>query len=561
MKRNIERILLFGIVIVALFLRFYQLGSIPNGLYQDETAIGYNAYSILTTGKDEYGRKFPLYFKSFGDYKLPVYVYATVVPIKLLGFTDAAPRIPSAIFGVATVILLFFFTRKLTGKSDLALMSAFMLAINPWHLHYSRATFEVSIGLFFFLAGSMFFLYLDKQKKLFLLSSVICFVIALYTYNLTRLLAPLLFGAFCFLNWSKLKTVSKIEKISAIAIGFVLLVPFFLTIFSSEGAASARGTLITSSGVIQAGILEHRSYFVMMPEVITKIFLNKYILTLFEYARHIASYFSADFLFLKGSMHGNHGIGVMGQLYLFEIITILTGIIVACKQKKEWVKSLFVWGSIVILTVSLTREAPHATRSFFILPVLVIFSSYGILSIFHSFKEKKSIIGRMPYIALFIGALFSVFYYFSAYYYRFPITYAKEWRSTDKELTQLINSQISQVNKVIVDDESGYIYSSYLYYSKFSPQEFMDTVKREADDNEGFSKVSSFGKLEFRKIDWTKDLLLPNVFIVTSAANRPAEATDFQKLQFPQRPVVLSVKEELMMFPVTDESYVLVKTK
>ena len=51
--------------ILAIFLRFTQLGQIPLGLNKDETAIGYNAYSILKTGRDEYGNYMPLYFKSF----------------------------------------------------------------------------------------------------------------------------------------------------------------------------------------------------------------------------------------------------------------------------------------------------------------------------------------------------------------------------------------------------------------------------------------------------------------------------------------------------------------
>src|SRR3990167_8742234 len=74
-----------AILVLAGFLRMYRLGDIPNGLYQDETAIGYNAYSILQTGKDEYGKTFPLYFQSFGDWKLPVYIYVTVPSVAFFG--------------------------------------------------------------------------------------------------------------------------------------------------------------------------------------------------------------------------------------------------------------------------------------------------------------------------------------------------------------------------------------------------------------------------------------------------------------------------------------------
>ncbi len=67
--------MLLVVFLATLFLHFYKLTSIPSGLNQDETSIGYNAYSVLTTGKDEYGKSYPIYFKSFGDEKLPVYIY------------------------------------------------------------------------------------------------------------------------------------------------------------------------------------------------------------------------------------------------------------------------------------------------------------------------------------------------------------------------------------------------------------------------------------------------------------------------------------------------------
>jgi len=68
-KRNKIFIIYTAIFALAVYLRLFQFGEVPNGLYQDETAIGFNAYSILETGKDEYGKDFPLYFRSFGDYK------------------------------------------------------------------------------------------------------------------------------------------------------------------------------------------------------------------------------------------------------------------------------------------------------------------------------------------------------------------------------------------------------------------------------------------------------------------------------------------------------------
>ena len=75
---KIKNWLLIGILVLAAALRLVNLSSVPPHLTQDEASLGYNAYSILKTGKDEYGQLLPVVFKSFGDYKPGLYIYLTV---------------------------------------------------------------------------------------------------------------------------------------------------------------------------------------------------------------------------------------------------------------------------------------------------------------------------------------------------------------------------------------------------------------------------------------------------------------------------------------------------
>src|SRR3989338_4459229 len=113
-KRSISRyIILIAIVALGFLLRIFKLGEVPVSLSWDEAAIGYNAYSIVQTGKDEYGTAWPLLFKSFNDYKLPGYVYSTALSIKLLGLSDFAVRLPSALFGTLTILAFYFLLRSL----------------------------------------------------------------------------------------------------------------------------------------------------------------------------------------------------------------------------------------------------------------------------------------------------------------------------------------------------------------------------------------------------------------------------------------------------------------
>ena len=563
MQKWKEFILLALLFFLAAFLRFYRLSEIPNGLYQDETAIGYNAYSIIQTGRDEYGKFMPLYFKSFGDWKLPVYIYLDTIPIKFFGLNEFAVRFPSALFGVLTVMTLYFFVKKLTEDKFLAFASSFFLAINPWHLHYSRATFEVSIALFLFLFGSLFLINSFGSRKFgsFFLGTL-CFILALYSYNLTRLLSPILFILILIFFGDKIKTIKKEERILTIIVSLVLMLPFLLTFFQTAGFNSSKGTLIFSSAQVIAPLVEFKSYLIYLFPLLSKIFFNMPILQAWHYLQNAAGYLSVDFFFIQGSSHGNHGIGNVGQFYLFELPFILTAIFSILKNKIKWGFFLLLFSLMVILVASFTREVPHATRSFFLTAPFEIFSAFGLIIILNQIKNIKNVNIKIIILGLLsIIILHNIIYYFTSYYVRFPILYAKAWRSEDKDLSSYIKNNESGFDKIIFDEKAGFIYSSLLFYTKYPPVLFQSVVKREEDDSEGFSKVNYFGKYEFRNIDWSKDYKEKNVMIISSVDNLPKEITPKKTFFYPLRPVVISLKQKIISYPVREQAYVLVETK
>ena len=183
-------IILIGVVFLAAFLRFYQLGINPPSLAWDEAALGYNAYSIGETGRDEFGRFLPYdYFASFGDYKPPLYVYAAVLPVKIFGLNEFAVRFPSAFFGTLTVLLTYFLVKELFPKlkdSWLPEIAAFFLAISPWHTQLSRAAWEANLASFFVVLGVLLFLKSLKGRGWFLILSGLAFVATFYTFNSSR---------------------------------------------------------------------------------------------------------------------------------------------------------------------------------------------------------------------------------------------------------------------------------------------------------------------------------------------------------------------------------------
>src|SRR3989344_9236296 len=159
-----KKTLLVIVILLAAFLRLYKLGSYP-ALNADEAAIGYNAYSLLQTCKDEHGNAWPIHFQSFNDYKPGLYFYLVMPFVKILGLNEWSVRLPNAIVGIATVYLIYIFVVELfkkesTGNGEqfneplLALISAFMLAVSPWHLHFSRGGWEANVATFLMLLGT-----------------------------------------------------------------------------------------------------------------------------------------------------------------------------------------------------------------------------------------------------------------------------------------------------------------------------------------------------------------------------------------------------------------------
>ena len=199
-SKFVTRYTLLLIILLALFLRVWRLGVNPPHLTPDEAALGYNAYSILRTGRDEYGKLLPIIFKSFGDYKPGLYVYLTVPFVGLFGLNELAVRLPSALAGVLAVYLIYRVVLEVfkenTSKINyqrLAMMASFLLAISPWHIHFSRGAWEVNVSLTLTLAGIYFFFRacsplgksLQKPKLLILFSIFFFFLLPFFLLGQT----------------------------------------------------------------------------------------------------------------------------------------------------------------------------------------------------------------------------------------------------------------------------------------------------------------------------------------------------------------------------------------
>ena len=434
MKKFRYYLFLVAIIFLAFTLRFYNLGTVPSGLQQDESSIGYNAYSILETGKDEYGKSLPIAFKAFGEYKLPLSIYLTTGSFAIFGVSELSLRLPSALFGLLTVVLVYFLVFEMYGNRNLALISSFLLSINPWHIHFSRGAYEVTPALFLITLGVYLFLVFIRKKSLLILTgSLTALVLSLYGYNIARLFIPTIIVLLGVIFYKKISGINKSGLLVSIIIPCIALIPFVVSLLSKGGFDSTKGTLIPTSAVVQAENLQTRSYILQSSPIASKILFNTPVSDVLFYLKNVVSYVDGDFFFGNGPSHGNHGIGNVGLFHVWEILTLIIGVVTLTRRNDKNKLILFGWTAGVILIASFTREAPQATRSFFAVAPLTIISAVGLYEMFSRVLKLKKY-STIVLISLLLFGIYSFAYYAASYFYKFPVQYAKEYRSEDKRL-------------------------------------------------------------------------------------------------------------------------------
>lgn len=537
-KYLLTLLLIFGLAVV---LRFYNLANVPPGVNRDEASIGYTAYSLLQTGKDEYGRFLPVSLQSFGDWKLPLYIYVTAVSVKVFGLTEFAVRFPSAIFGSLTILLTYILVKEFFGSKQekLALLTAFLLAISPWHLHLSRVGSEANTAVFLTIAAIILFLKAIKGKVWFLIPSSILFAFTYYTYAGNHIFSTLLvLGIIIFYK-------DKIPRNTWTYISIVLFIVLSGFIFSKTLLVADK-TKISGVSIFGDPALIHTKIELLrdqhkVPTSLTaKILHNPLVFSLEKITQNYLSAFSPEFLFIRGGTNNAHNIENFGNMYLVESLFLFIGIssLIVLKKRKEE-KVILYWFFIAPIAASITKDAPHTARMMSILPILPLVVAVGIIYFIQIIGINR-LVKLLAISGISILFLLNFMIYMERYYVHLPYNEAGHWGSGYKKLNKLTQKKEFINNKVVISkpEESPYIF--ILFYSKYDPAKYQREALRYPPTSDGFVHVKGFGRFEFRHIDWSSEIKVPGVLLVDS----PLMISDFTKKQkFKTQEIVLPNKE------------------
>ena len=472
MSKN--KLLLILILILSAVLRFYKLGTNPPALDWDETAHGYNAYSILKTARDEYGYKLPLYFRSFDDYKPPIYTYLVVPSVAIFGLNNFAVRFPSAFLGVGSVLFTYLIVFELLKKKEIAYMSALFLAISPWHLQFSRVAFETNSTIFFTLLGTWSFLKGIKSEKFklmgFMSLASIAFGLNLFMYHNSRVFIPLFSIGLMIIFKDKILNSKKYLVLPAtIALIFsIMLIPIITSI---SGLLRFKGTTIFTD----INPLERSSQEIAYDKnhgmyLIGVIFHNRRLAYVPMIIKNYLSHLNPTFLFFTADMDRHHA-PEMGLLYLWDLPFLIAGTFFLINKNfdKKSKTILIVWFLLAPVAASVTGGVPHALRSEIYLPVFQFFIAIGFYYLYLSLKKNKLFLFS-SIILLTLNFLF----YLHQYYIHLPIEFSKSWLFGRKEAVLFTESVKQNYDKVIVSTKLEQPHEFWLYYLKYDPKKYQE---------------------------------------------------------------------------------------
>lgn len=539
---DMKKFILGGIIVLAIFLRFWQLGAVPVSPDWDEAALGYNAYSILKTGRDEYGTWLPRTLRSFDDYKPPLYAYLAVPSVALFGLNTWATRLPAAVMGVLAVIgayaLVIELFRQLHAKAKkqisefsagvFALSTTFLLAISPWHLQFSRIAFEANVGVTLNIWGLVAF-FRGLVSLPWMAISAFFFGLSLYAYHSERVFVPLLLLVLSVL-WRKELFADRKRVMIGIIIGLLTVSPLIPVVLDKTSVTRLKGTSTLSD---QTGLLK-RSVSKLeddrkVGDRVGAIFDNRRIVYAKTLLDGYMSHFSLRWLFLTGDNDRHHAPD-NGLMYLWELPFLLWGIFAVWRAGGRVAAMLFAWLLIAPVAASPTSETPHAIRTLVILPALQIFVSAGILNVLGRIKTRLlPTRHRVPWVSLGVAGLVltgvaaNILFYFHMYFVHLNAEYSKFWQYGYKEAVEYAQAHKSEYDKIVVSTSLEQPHMFFLFFTKYDPVKYLAAG---GTSSGGFAEVKNrFDTYEFRPIDnWAKELHDGSVLYIGSPRELPGDA-------------------------------------
>ena len=454
---------------------------------------------------------FQLIFPSYGDYKLPVYIWMTSLSVKLIGVSEIAARMPSALIGILQIVLVFQLVKVVFSESEKnkrtlrrkAAMIAMTLAITPWSITFSRTGFEGHTGQFFLTLG-VYFLFKSKQRKAFLLLASAAAVVSVYSYFSVRYVWPIVYVSFflCSIDLAifKKKNIQTMTKTAILPLLWCTI-PFILwglcllpMIRSPLYAESERFRLDTDSILKNHDeIVESNRYRSLSGNTVeSRIIYHRWWLTLRELMKNYSDHLDFRYLFLTGDPNSRHGTGAVGIFSITLFPFLFFGIKKMWENDKRSLAFLIIWWLAALLPASVPTDTPHALRSINALSPLVLIVGYGVSEFFlRANTHHNKILLILKCVCLGLITLHTL-HFIHDYFSHYPSRSAYEWQDGYKQTVEVVMARYPDVSKVWMNQSDTRLYLWFMIYGGFTPDQ-IQTAQYDTFYLKKMGKISTQG--------------------------------------------------------------------
>jgi hypothetical protein len=500
------------ILALALLLRVWGFGQIPIGLNRDEAALAYNAFSIGKTGRDEHGVRWPVSILSFGDQKLPGYVYTLVPLVGTFGLHPWVARLPSLIAGLVNIFLLgkilqiFLVHQKRSQQNLLSWLGMLTMAVSPWAIHFSRVAYEANLATCFFLAGLLSFLMcLDATKgrqRWLLLFTALSLNLSLLTYHSYQVFLPLLLVGVVVIYGRKILEFDRLGLLGGILLTLLTFLLFWQGGILQANSVKGSGLTLLTGQHLSLAYTPERAALNWLPPVLQKLAANKATAGMSVLTRNWIQVWSPGWLFVTGSDHSIHNPGHMNNLPLWSLPLMVLGLLYFWNNRKlASMQLLLVWLIAASLVPALTIVPQHTTRAIALFPALSILVSLGLAELWNVWPLTNKI-WKIVLPGFLVVIVWSTLLSFPRYLTQYTRLDPQARQDQYHHLAQALARYQAQSYQVITQSPSSSPYIWYLLETKYDPTKYFASHENYPADVEGFVHVKRIENIFFETLNW-----------------------------------------------------------
>lgn len=469
------------LIIIGLFLRLYKLDSVPYGLTNDNVGAYYASSILMKTGKNFDGVFLPRSFQLDNSFSAGfVYFYAPFT--MLLPKSPFAVRFPAVLASLIAIWLLYKVAYNLFNNRNIALLSAVVLSVSPWHIHMNRGAYDGPISLFVILFLYALLLFIRYKN---ILPMIIAFPLAYYVYHPIKIFL-LAFIPFISINYLQFLFSQK-RKVFLFGIVFFVTVISFFVVIKQEGV-NRQEVLLWSNQSNASSFVNWERTVNLAPQFMRVLFSNKVTYYGFEIASRYMDAFSFNRLFISGE-GGIYGTYRHGFFYLIELGFFIVGLYYLV-TKRTYKESIIVLGGLFIapLPTAFSSDFSMALRSISMLPFMSIIIGCGMFYLTEYIGTFRRF--SVPITTLiFLGYMFSVIAFGYLYFYRYSVYGAEYYFSSNREVIEYVTTKKDSYDSIHFVNTGPMFLFQYAFFSDTTMDEVLVAWKSEWP--------KSLGKIKF----------------------------------------------------------------